>query len=58
MIHYGKTPQGDMEIKVSADEVGEIYAALCQAGLLQRRTFDGMKRYIESEFKSKLNIKQ
>ena len=54
MIHYGKTPQGDLVLRVSADEVGEVLALFTSAGLLQRRTFDGMKRYIESEFKDDL----
>lgn len=57
MIHYGKEPSGNLRIEVPAEEVGEVYKVLDSAGLLQRRTFDGMKRYIESEFKEELNIK-
>ena len=54
MIHYGKEPSGNLRIEVTADEVGEVYKALDSSGLLQRRTFDGMKRYIEIEFKEEL----
>ena len=50
MIHYGKTPDGDLKIEVSADNVGEVYDALCSAGLLQRRTFHSLKTYIDEHF--------
>lgn len=54
MIHFGKEPSGDLNIRISADEVGEVYDALESAGLLQRRTFDGLKQYIGKEFKDEL----
>ena len=54
MIHFGKETSGDLEILVSADEVGEVYDALESAGLLQRRTFDKMKEYIKKEYKKEL----
>ena len=50
MIHYGKEPSGDLNIRISADDIGEVYDALESAGLLQRRTFDGLKQYIGKEF--------
>lgn len=54
MIHYGKEPSGDFKIEISADEIGELYDALENPGLLLRRTFDKMKRCIESEYKEEL----
>ena len=55
MIHFGKAPQtGDLEIRISPDEVGEAYETLQSAGLLQRRAFDSMKRYIEQEYQPEL----
>jgi len=54
MIHYGKTPAGDLEIKVSSDDVGEVYDALESAGLLQRRTFNSLKDYIGKEFAAEM----
>ena len=54
MIHYGKESSGDFKIVVPADEIGELYDALERPGLLSRRTFDSMKRCIESEFKEEL----
>ena len=54
MIHFGKTPQGDLEIIASPDEVGELYGLFESAGLLQRRTFNGLKEYIGKEFADEL----
>lgn len=50
MIHYEKTPDGDLNLTVSADDVGEVYGLLNSSGLLQRRTFDGLKVYLEANF--------
>ena len=54
MIHYGKTPDGDLEFRVSAEDVGEVFDLLGTAGLLQRRTFDDLKTYIKREFAAEL----
>lgn len=54
MIHYGKTPQGDLELMISAENVGEVFSLLESASLLQRRTFDGLKEYIGREFQDEL----
>ena len=50
MVHYGKNPEGELLIRVSPDDVGEVYETLQSAGLLQRRTFDGLKRYVAEQF--------
>lgn len=55
MIHYGKEPSGDLEIRISADDVCEIYQVLESASLLQRRTFDGLKAYIKKEYADELD---
>ena len=54
MIHYGKEPSGDLDIKVSADDVGEVFEVLQTAGLLQRRTFNGLKDYLTKNFADEL----
>ena len=54
MIHYGKEPSGDLEIKVSAEDVGEIFEVLQSAGLLQRRTFNGLQDYLKKNFQAEL----
>lgn len=50
MIHYEKTPEGGLDLRVPAEEVGEVYSMLDSACLLQRRTFDGLKTFIKKEF--------
>ena len=50
MVHYGKNPEGELLIRVSSDDVGEVYGLLDSAGLLQRRVFDGLKRYVAEQF--------
>lgn len=54
MIHYGKTPDGELDLRVSADDVGEVYGLLESAGLLQRRTFNGLKVYLNEYFSDEL----
>jgi len=54
MIHYGKEPSGDLDIKVSADDVGEVFEVLQTAGLLQRRTFNGLQDYLKKNFQAEL----
>ena len=54
MIHYGKEPSGDLDIKVSAEDVGEVFEVLQTAGLLQRRTFNGLQDYLKKNFQTEL----
>lgn len=54
MLHFGKKPTGELEIIVSGDDVRGVYDALDRSGLLSRRVFDGLKRYLEQEFKGEL----
>lgn len=54
MIHYGKEPSGDLSIRVSAEDVGEVFEVLQTAGLLQRRTFNGLKNYLTKNFQTEL----
>ena len=58
MIHYGKEPQsGDLNIIVPPGEVKEIYELINSTTLLQRRTFYGLKAYIEDNYKEQLTAK-
>lgn len=54
MIYYEKMPDGDLNLRLSAEEVGEVYSMLDSAGLLQRRTFDGLKTYIKKNYADEL----
>jgi len=59
MIHYGKEPQtGDLNIIVPPGEVREIYELINSTTLLQRRTFYGLKAYIEDNYKEQITKKQ
>lgn len=58
MIHYGKSPDGYLQIFISSDEIGEVYEAIQSAGLQQRRTFNGLKEYITSVFTTELKNHQ
>ena len=59
MIHYGKEPQtGDLNIIVPLDEVKEIYELINSTTLLQRRTFYGLKAYIEDNYKEQITKKR
>jgi len=55
MIHFGKNPQGELELKATDGDVAEVYALICQADLRQRRTFYALKHYIEENFKDSIN---
>jgi len=54
MIHYGKNPQGDLELRATDSDVLVIYRIICQAGLEERRTLHPVKSMIEREFEDLL----
>lgn len=54
MVHYGKEPTGELLIRLSPDEVNEVYQMLLSAQLPQRRAFYGLKAYIEENFREQI----
>ena len=54
MVHFGREPEGELLIRVSPDDVGEVYGLLDSAGLLQRRVFDNLKGYIAENYSDEL----
>lgn len=54
MIHYGKTPQGDLEILVSSDAIGEFQELFDSAGLTARREIVGLSEYVKKEFAAEI----
>ena len=52
MIHFGKNPQGELELRATDDDVLTIYRTICQAGLQERRALYPVKALIEREFKT------
>lgn len=51
MLHFGKTPDGELEIRATGDEVGTLYRAIAAAHLPERGTLYGLKSYMETEFR-------
>lgn len=58
MIHYGKTPQGELQLMLAGEDVAHLHAMITGAGLEQRRVFHGLKAYIEDKYKPQITIKQ
>lgn len=50
MIHYGKNPQGELEIRVTGDDIQDL-GRLIEAALTHRQTpFRDLREYIRQEF--------
>ena len=54
MVHYGKEPTGELLIRLSPEEMKDIYQMLLSAQLPQRRTFYGLKAYIEENYREQI----
>jgi hypothetical protein len=52
MLHFGKNPQGELEMRATGDDVLVIYRTICSAGLQERRTLHPVKAMIEREFET------
>lgn len=50
MLHYGKNPQGELEIRATAKDIGVLYRVLCGAGLPDRGSVYALRTYIEENF--------
>ena len=57
MIHYGKNPDGDLEIRVTGDDIPAMKRVIDAAPLEERRVFFNLKNYVEQEFKDALKKK-
>lgn len=55
MFHYGKTPEGELEIRLSGYNVAVAYRVLQAAGLIERRDVHELKTYIEENFKDEIH---
>lgn len=54
MIHYGRNPQGELEIKVTGRDIGVLYRAISAAHLPERGEIYAIKTYLEDNFKAEL----
>ena len=58
MIHYGKNPQGELEIKATGRDIGVLYRAISAAHLPERGEIYAMKTYLEENFKGELTTNE
>lgn len=54
MIQFGKETTGDLLIRISPDDVGEILDMMQSANLQQRRVFNPLKDYIKDQYRDDL----
>ena len=52
MLHFGKNPQGELELRAAGDDVLTIYRTICSACLQERRALYPVKALIEREFEN------
>ena len=55
MIHYGKHSDGELEIRVSADKVANLWKILRGKGDADDATFGELRNYIEDNYTDELN---
>ncbi len=54
MLHFGKTPEGELNLIVDGKDVGVLYRAVCAAKLPERGMLYGLKKYIEENFEGEI----
>jgi len=50
MLHFGKNPQGELEIRATANDIGVIYRAIKGTSLPDRGSVYELRTYIEQHF--------
>ena len=51
MVHYGKTQQDELQIIVTGEgDIESLRQMIMSSSLQERRTFYGLKHYIEDNF--------
>ena len=56
MIHYGKNPDGELELHATGEDVAAIYRVIQSAGLQERRLLRGVRKLIEEEFGEDISV--
>jgi hypothetical protein len=54
MVHFGKK-QDDLQIIVTDQDIESLRRMIVSSSLMERRTFHGLKEYIETEYKDVIN---
>lgn len=51
MVHFGKTQDDELQIIVTGQDIESMRRMIVSSSLMERRTFYGLKEYIETEYK-------
>lgn len=51
MVHFGKTQDDELQIIVTGQDIESMRRMIVSSSLMERRTFYGLKEYMETEFK-------
>ncbi len=51
MVHFGKKQDGELQIILTDQDVESLHRMIVSSSLMERRTFYGLKEYIETEYK-------
>lgn len=51
MVHFGKTQDDELQIIVTGQNIESLRRMIVSSSLMERRTFYGLKEYIETEYK-------
>ena len=51
MVHFGKTQPDELQIIVTGQNIESLRRMIVSSSLMERRTFYGLKEYIETEYK-------
>lgn len=52
MVHFGKKQDDELQIIVTGQDIESLRRMIVSSSLMERRTFYGLKEYIETEFKN------
>ena len=55
MVHFGKTQDDELQIIVTGQDIEALRRMIVSSSLMERRTFYGLKEYIETEYKDVIN---
>ena len=51
MVHFGKTQDDELQIIVTEQDIESLRRMIVSSSPMERRTFYGLKEYIETEYK-------
>ena len=58
MVHFGKKQDDELQIIVTGQDIEALRRMIVSSSLMERRTFYGLKEYIETEYKDIITKQQ